>query len=163
DVDHEAAVRFAHDFGAGEAVPVDGVGHRPSLGVVEGDRPVARRWCQTADHEGAAAIKGISRVVAPGIESDAVARPDRELAGARDARPRVRVDTPRAALRPGGPGANRERAEGDAVRERQPGHAKPDDRREYQREARTEKKAHVRPGGKNDSSPASLAAISRDV
>ena len=126
DVDGEAAAGVAHDFGAGEAVPVDRVGDEPALRVVERHRPIARRRRHAADREGATPVESVSGIVGVGIEGDAVAGADRQFAGAGDGGARVGIDVDRSALRPGRPGADGQRAESDAARQREPGRAEPD-------------------------------------
>ena len=82
----------------------------------------------------AAAVESISGIVGAGVEGDAIAGADRQFAGARDRGARVRIDVDGSALRPGGPGADGQRAEGDAARQRQPSRAEADGGGEFERE-----------------------------
>ena len=144
DRDGEAAVAVAHDFLAGEAVAVDRVRHQPAFRIVQRHRPVARRRRHAADREGAAAVEIIAGIVGMGIERHAVARAGRQFAGARDDGARIGIDIDRSAFRPCRPGADGQRAEGDAARQREPGRAEPDRGRDQQRETRTEQQPHAR-------------------
>ena len=73
--------------------------------------------------EGAAAVETVSGIVGVRIERNAVAHSGRQFAAARDAGARIGIDIDRAALRPCRPGADGQRAEGDAARQREPGRA----------------------------------------
>src|SRR5262249_15788871 len=86
----------------------------------------ARRRRGAADHRLAAAIERAAAVVGAGHERDAVADRDRQRAGARDRGARIGIDVCGAGLWPRRPGADAQRAEAGAARQRHPGRAERD-------------------------------------
>ena len=156
--DGETAVDVAHDFFAGETVAIDRVGDEPAFWIVERDRPIARRRRHAADRECAAAVQIIAGIVGMGVERYAVAHAGRQFAAARNAGARIRIDIDRSALWPCRPGADGQRTEGDAARQREPRRAKPESGGDQQRETRTEQQAHV---GSDRTRADAVSAISR--